>query len=392
MDFLQEAEALRDMLVARRRDLHRQPELAFEEVRTAQIVAEELASLGLEVRTGIGQTGVVGLLEGDTPGPTVLVRADMDALPVQEENCIDHASQVAGKMHACGHDAHVAIALGVARLLTARRDQLAGRVKFVFQPAEEIGRGAAAMIADGVLDDPRPDVSLGLHVWNGLPVGRVGVADGPVMAGASVFDVRVTGKGAHAAMPHDGLDPVACAVQIISAYQTIISRNLDPLKTAVLSVTYVRAGSAHNVIPGDAEIKGTIRTFDLDVREMIVGRMTAITESVAVAMGCEATLEMHHRTEPVVNHPAVSQRLRARFAQMLGPDALVMDERTLAGEDMALFMRDIPGMFFFVGSAPADPAQVYGHHHPRFDIDEAVLPLAAGLLATAAAEYVLPGG
>src|SRR5690606_19932665 len=195
VDFMAEAEALRNEIIERRRDFHRHPELAFEEVRTAGIVARELTSLGLEVQTGVGKTGVIGILEGEQPGPTILVRADMDALPIHEENDTDYVSSVPGKMHACGHDGHTSIALAVAKLLAARREQLAGRVKFVFQPAEEIGQGARAMIADGALNDPRPDYTIGLHLWNGSPTGTVGVPDGPMMAGASIFTIKIRGKG-----------------------------------------------------------------------------------------------------------------------------------------------------------------------------------------------------
>ena len=271
---------MRGELIARRRDFHRHPELAFEEIRTAGIVANELRDLGLEVQMGVGQTGVVAMLEGAQDGPTVLVRADMDALPVQEANQTDYVSTVAGKMHACGHDGHTTIALAVARLLSEQRDEMAGRVKFVFQPAEEIGRGAKAMIKDGVLQDPKPDVSLGLHLWNSLPLGVLGVADGPIMAGSSNFDIKITGKGGHAALPHLNIDPVACAAQVVTALQTIVSRSLDPFGTAVVSVTYVRAGDAYNVIPQDVLLRGTFRACLPEVRELVEKLLREITESV----------------------------------------------------------------------------------------------------------------
>ncbi|MCL4254262.1 MAG: amidohydrolase, partial [Anaerolineae bacterium] len=217
IDFKQEAESLREKVVAFRRDFHQHPEIAFEEVRTSGIVANELRRLGLEVQTGIGKTGVIAILEGNTEGPTVLVRADMDALPIQEENQTEYASQYAGKMHACGHDGHTAIALGVANLFAKYRDNIKGRIKFVFQPAEEIGSGATAMIKDGALENPRPDVSLGLHLWNTMPLGTLGVADGPVMAGSSSFGMTIIGKGGHAAIPHSCVDPVPVGAQIILA-------------------------------------------------------------------------------------------------------------------------------------------------------------------------------
>ncbi|MBI5666618.1 MAG: amidohydrolase [Chloroflexi bacterium] len=392
MNFMAEAEGLRDELIARRRDFHRHPELAFEEFRTAGIVAEELTRLGLEVQTGVGKTGVVGLLEGDQDGPTVLVRADMDALPICEENTFDFASAEPGRMHACGHDGHTTIALGVAKLLSRRREQVKGRVKFVFQPAEEVAGGAKAMIADGVLRDPRPDVSLGLHIWNGLPFGALGVADGPVMAGSSEFTLKVTGKGGHAASPHLAVDPVVCAAHVITAFQTIASRSVNPLDSAVVSVTQMQAGTAFNVIPQDVELRGTVRTFRLEVRDLVERRMFEISEGIAGAMGCTAELRLNHQLLPVVNHPDVSARLREVFRQIVGDDRLSLNERTMGAEDVGLFMDNIPGMYFFLGAKVPDQDVYYGHHHPRFDFVEEALPLGVALLAAAAAEYVLPEG
>ncbi len=390
IDYLAEAETLRDELVARRRDLHQHPEIAFEEYRTAGIVAEALSALGLEVQTGVGKTGVVAVLDGATDGPTVLVRADMDALPIQELNEVPYASQTAGKMHACGHDGHTAIGLGVAKILSKYRSQLAGRVKFVFQPAEEIAGGAKAMIADGALENPRPDVSLGLHLWNTMPLGTLGVADGPTMAGSSMFRITITGRGGHGASPHETADPVVCAAMMVTAFQSIVARNVDPLETAVVSVTTIHAGDAHNVIPQIAELTGTLRAFRVAVRDLISTRLAQIAENVAAAMGCTAEVVVTHSTIPVINHPEVGARVRARFAQLVGADKFDMNARTMGGEDMAFFMDDIPGMFFFVGSANAERGLNYGHHHPRFDFDEDALPLSVALLAAAVGEYVLP--
>lgn len=390
IDFRTQAEAMRDELVARRRDFHRHPELGFEEFRTAGIVAEELNKLGLEVQTGIGKTGVVGVLEGAQDGPTVLVRADMDALPILEENTFEYASTTPGKMHACGHDGHTTIALGVAKLLSQHRDQIAGRIKFVFQPAEEVVAGAKAMVADGVLNDPRPDVSLGLHLWNGMPLGRLGVADGPVMAGSSTFTLKIIGKGGHAASPHQSIDPVVCAAHVITALQSIVSRNLDPLDGAVISVTRMIAGTAFNIIPQDVELWGTVRTFKLEVRDLVTQRMREISSGIASAMGCTADLQIEHNVLPVSNHPEVSERMRGVFETFVGADALDTDERTMGSEDVGLFMTDIPGMYFFLGASVPSGDQYYGHHHPRFDFDENALPLGVALMSAAIAEYVLP--
>lgn len=388
--FMTRAHALNDELIALRRDFHAHPELAFEEVRTAGIVAQRLSDLGMEVQTGVGKTGVVAILEGDYDGPTVLVRADMDALPIVEDNAVDYASTARGKMHACGHDGHTAIALGVASMLTDERKNLHGRVKFVFQPAEEVAGGALAMAADGVLANPRPDVSVGLHLWNSLPLGTLGVADGPMMAGCTNFTIRVHGKGSHAAVPQHSVDPVLCAAHILTALQSIVSRNLDPFDTAVISATMLRAGDAFNVIPEQAEMSGTIRYFQDSVAGLMVQRMGAVVEGVARGLGCTAELEIMPRSVPVVNDAVVGSRLRARFAGLPGVDTLDTTVRTMGAEDVGVFMTDVPGMFFFVGALDTTRDAYYAHHHPRFSFDERALPLAAGLLATAVAEYLLP--
>lgn len=386
----QAANAMRDELIAVRRDFHQHPEIAFQEVRTAGIVAKTLAELGLEVQTGVGKTGVVGILEGDTDGPTVLVRADMDALPIHEENDVPYASKIAGKMHACGHDGHTAIALGVAKLFAAQREKISGRIKFVFQPAEEVAGGAKAMIADGVLQTLRPDVSLGLHLWNDLPLGLVGIADGPTMAGSNSFKIEITGKGGHGASPHSSLDPIVCAAQIVTAFQSIVSRNIDPFETGVISVTQMHAGDADNVIPQTAILRGTTRAFRPNIHAMIEERMRAITQGIAQSMGCKASISFFDGTKPVINDVAVTTRVREVIAPVVGEENLLLNERTMGAEDMGFFMEDIPGTYFFVGSANSTRELDYGHHHPRFDFDEEVLPLSVTLLARAVAAYVLP--
>lgn len=391
IDFMAEAHALREELVARRRDLHMHPELAFEEVRTAGIVAEELNKLGLEVQTGVGKTGVVAILDGDQDGPTILVRADMDALPVHEQNSTEYISTYEGKMHACGHDGHVAIALGVAKLLTHHRDQIRGRVKFVFQPAEESGGGARAMIADGVLANPRPDVSLGLHLWNSVPVGTFGVASGPVMAGASVFEIEISGSGGHGALPHETIDPIICASQITLALQTIASRNVNPLDTVVVSVTQIHAGTTNNVIPSSASVSGTFRAFRTEVRDMVTKRIQEIAEYTASALGCRAEVTINHYTTPVTNDADVSEKARQAFMKLGVKGEQFREERTMAAEDVGEFMTDIPGMYFFVGSGNQARDLHYAHHHPRFDFDEDALPLGVALLSAAVADYVIEG-
>lgn len=392
IDFKAQAQGMRDELIARRRDFHRHPELAFEEVRTAGIVAQELNNLGMEVQTGVGKTGVIAVLEGAHDGPTVLMRADMDALPINEANETEFNSETAGKMHACGHDGHTAIMLGVAKLLSGYRDQMAGRIKFVFQPAEEVGRGALAMVNDGALTSPRPDVTLGLHLWNSMPLGKIGIASGSTMAGASIFTIQLTGKGAHAAAAHQGIDPIVAASHIVTALQSIVSRNVDAMETAVVSVTYIRAGEAYNVVPQTAEMRGTFRFFTHEIRDLVAGRIQSIVENVARALGCEATIDIQHLTKPVINHPEVTERMKQIFTPILGADALDPTTRTMGSEDVSEFMDDIPGLYFFLGAKDETADAYYGHHHPRFSIDENALPLGVELLSAAVAEYVIPKG
>jgi amidohydrolase len=390
--FYDEAAALRSEMVARRRDLHRHPELAFQEARTAGIVAAALNELGLEVRTGVGKTGVVGLLEGGADGPTVLVRADMDALPIQEANETDYVSETPGVMHACGHDGHVTIGLTVARLLAGRRADIKGRVKFVFQPAEETGEGARAMIADGVLDDPRPAVSLGLHLWNEMPVGTVGVTRGPSMAAADDWSCRVTGYGGHGAIPEKARDPIVTAAQIVGALQTIVSRSVSPLDAAVISVTAIHGGEAFNVIPDSVDLRGTARTYTEAVKELVHRRMEEVCTGVAAALGCQAEVDIQSIIPAVVNDPAVADRVAEVAARTVGEEGVRMDVRSTVSEDVGLLMADIPGCFFFVGSANAARGLDYPHHNPRFDIDEDALPIGAAILADAVASYVLGEG
>lgn len=386
--FKSEVEALRDQMIEWRRDFHRHPELAFEEIRTSSIVADHLSALGLEVQRGVGQTGVIGVLEGATEGPTVLVRADMDALPIHEANQTPYVSNVPNRMHACGHDAHTSIAMTVAQILAAHRDHLAGRVKFVFQPAEEIGAGAQAMIDDGALANPAADVAVGLHVWNDLPVGQIAVTDGPAMAGARSFHITIKGRGGHAAVPNQTQDPVIAAAHMMTMAQTIVSRNVEPLQSAVVSFTQMQGGNAFNVIPDAVKLTGTIRVFEQAVQDMVIERFESIIQHVADAMCCAADITYRHVLPALVNDATVAARLRSGFRE-IEPDMSILDDlRTMGSEDMSRFLAAVPGVYFFVGSANSDKGLDFPHHHPRFDIDEQTLVNGASLLVAAVADYV----
>lgn len=386
-DFTPPAHALAGQLTAWRRDFHRHPETAFEEQRTAALVADYLASLGLEVQTGVGQTGVVGVLEGARSGPTAMLRFDMDALPIHEETGLPFASQAAGKMHACGHDGHTAIGLGVASLLAGQQERLAGRVKFVFQPAEEIAQGARAMIADGLLASPKPDVMFGLHLWSQIPLGRAVVKAGPLWASSDRFALEIVGRGSHGAMPHQGIDAIAVAAYAIAQLQTIVSRDRDPLEPAVLTIGTIRGGDAFNVLAERVQMSGTLRTFDLATRSRILERMDALLAGVCAAHGASYQLTWRDFTPPVVNDAAATEHLHAAAVAVLGEDAVAGGPMMMVAEDVSELLARTPGSFFVLGAMPESP-RPEPHHSPRFDIDERALPLGAAILAQATFDWL----
>ena len=379
-----------DELIAVRRDLHQHPELGFEEVRTAGVVAAKLRALGLEPRTEVGRTGVICTIRGGKPGRTVLLRADMDALPIQEENDTPYRSQSAGKMHACGHDCHTSILLAVAKSLVAQQKDLAGTVVLCFQPAEELGGpkgGAEAMIQDGALT-PAPDAAFGLHVWQDLPLGVVGVTEGPWMAAVDEFTVTVKGKGAHAAMPQGSVDPVVCAAHMVTALQSLVSRNTDPFQQLVVSVTQLRAGSAFNIIPETAWFNGTIRLFDRELWTRVPGQFERVVKGVAAAFGCEAEILYERGNMPTVNDKAMCAFARAAATSVVGAANLRDDVRTMGGEDFSSFLARVPGVFIAVGSRNEGKGLVHEHHHPRFDVDEESLRIGAEILLRTALNYL----
>jgi amidohydrolase len=388
MNLKSEADQLKDQLIAWRRDFHRHPELGFQELRTSGIVAKYLSSLGMEVQTGIGKTGVVGLLEGTQPGPVVMLRFDMDALPIHELNQTDYVSENAGVMHACGHDAHTAIGMGIAQLMANHRAEVAGTIKFVFQPGEEGCGGALAMIADRVLENPKPDVALGLHVWNDQPLGLLAAGNGGVMAAADIFSIKVQGKGGHGAQPHLCIDAAMIASQIVVALQSIVARNVNPRQTAVVTVGSLHAGTAFNVIADTAEMTGTIRTFDVVTREDIVCHMMDVVENTARALGGSATIAVKAITPATVNDERVAQLVRETALEVLGAEHVTADQFTMTAEDMSEFLSRVPGCFLFIGSANPAKGLNAPHHNPHFDIDEEVMPLGVATLASATFRYL----
>ena len=392
-NFLSQAKDLFPYTQSLRRDFHRHPELGFREFRTGGIVAKELEALGIEVTKGIGKTGVVGLLEGSRPGPTLMLRFDMDALPILEQTSAEYASQTPGVMHACGHDGHVAIGLTVAKMLHEHRENIAGTIKFCFQPSEEgpngeeVG-GAEMMLRDSLLDDPKVHITLGMHLWNEKPLGWLGVTQGPIMAGAEEFNIVVTGRGGHGAIPDRAVDPVVAAAQIVGALQTVVSRNVPPLDTAVVSVTNIHAGTAFNVIPQEARLQGTIRTFDSEIRQKVVERIVQIAQGIASAMNCQVEVSVRRITPALLNHNEVTARVQETAQRILPDSDLDTGYQTMTAEDMAFIQEKVPGCYFFIGSNDIARHLDYGHHHPKFDFNEEAMIRAAALMASAALDVL----
>lgn len=394
IDFLKEARLYFDYTQKLRRDFHAHPELGYQEIRTSGIISNELHKLGLEVTSGVAKTGVVALLKCRTPGPVALLRFDMDALPIGEKTGAVYASQNPGIMHACGHDGHSAIGLTVAHLLHKFRNELVGTVKFIFQPAEEglCGAergGAEQMVLEGVLENPRPDRALALHLWNEKPLGWIGISNGPAMAGAEEFKILIKGKGGHGAIPNLCIDPILAASQTVISLQSIVSRNVSPLQSAVVSVSMIHGGDAFNVIPPEVILQGTIRTFELSVRENVLKRFDEIVRGTSEAMGCQVDITVK-RLSPAVINDAGSTCFVQSIAHRIFPDAVIStaDYITMGAEDMAFFLEKIPGCYIFIGSSNPGKGLDASHHHPSFDFDEQALISGAALIAASAAEML----
>lgn len=384
MNFYETAKELHEFTRELRRDIHAHPETAHEEVRTAGLAAEQMRAFGLEVKTNVSSTGVLGYLETDPNAPTVMIRADMDALNMSEDNDVPYASQNPGKMHACGHDSHTAMLITAAKLLTAAKDELKGNVLFLFQPAEEGGFGAQRMFDAGALDWHKPDYSLGLHVWNQDQVGEIVIHGGPIMAGARMFDVKITGKGGHGAVPDLAIDPLLAAAQCVTNLQSVVSRNLSPLQAGVISVCTFNAGTAKNVIPATASFSGTTRAFTDDVWQILNDRFIQIVEQTAAAYGCTAEIVMEEAITATTNNDEIAALTKEAVAEAMPFMRINETYQTMGSEDMSIWLDAVPGCFFFIGSANDEKGLNAPHHHPNFDIDEDVLPMGAAAIAIAA--------
>ncbi len=393
MDFLAEAAKVEPEMIRTRREIHQNPELSYREEATARLVADRLKSLGIEVRTGVGGTGVVGVLEGGKEGRVVGLRADMDALPVDEASDVEFKSRVRGAMHACGHDTHVAMLLGAARILAEHRKELHGTVKFLFQPAEEDGGrgGAKPMIEDGALQDPRVERVFGLHIVNTCKSGEFAVRQGAAMASPDIFKVRIVGKGGHGAYPHSSIDPIYVAAQVILSLQGVSGRMIDPVQPFVISVCSVHSGTKDNIIPDDAVLEGTIRTLDPETKKTAKAKVKQVSEGVSGAFGARAEVSFVEDTYPVTyNDPETTRRVVEVLKEIPGVKVLVADQ-VMWGEDFSRFLEEVPGSFYFLGTGNEAKGCVYPNHSPKFKVDEDVLKLGAASLAMVAAEFTNPG-
>ncbi len=379
-ELLEQAQSIQ----ALRRDIHAHPELCFEELRTSELVAQQLQSWGIEVHRGLGKTGVVGVIQGRAGKRAIGLRADMDALPVTEHNQFAHASRHPGKMHACGHDGHTAMLLAAAQHLAASRD-FAGTVCLVFQPAEEGGGGAREMMKDGLFDRFPMDAIFGMHNWPGMAVGQFAIKDGPCFASSNEFHIRIKGKGCHAAMPHLGIDPVPLACQLVQGFQTILTRNVRPIETGVISVTMIQAGQATNVVPDAVTLQGTVRTFTTETLDLIEQRMRDMTTHMCAAFGATADFSFNRNYPPTINHPAETAFVREVMRELVGEQNVQAFEPTMGAEDFSFFLQGKPGAYFVIGNGDGAHREG-GHglgpcmlHNPSYDFNDQLIPLGATL-------------
>lgn len=382
MNLIDDITAHADALTALRRDIHAHPELCFQEVRTADIVAQQLTNWGIPIHRGLGTTGVVGIVRAGTSGRAIGLRADMDALPMQERNTFAHASTVPGKMHACGHDGHTAMLLAAAQYLATHR-AFDGTVYLIFQPAEEGGGGAREMIKDGLFDKFPMEAVFGLHNWPGLPFGHFAASPGAVMASSNEFKIIIQGKGGHAAMPHYALDPVPVACQLVQAFQSIVSRNVKPIDAAVISVTMIHTGEATNVIPNTCELQGTVRTFSDGVLDLIEQRMRELSTQLCAGFGLSADFAFKRNYPPTINSAAEADFCRRVMADIVGVDKVQAQEPTMGAEDFSYMLQAKPGCYAFIANGDGDHRTI-GHgggpctlHNASYDFNDALLPLGA---------------
>jgi amidohydrolase len=385
-DIIKKAEELKQKMIDLRRDFHQYPELGLQEFNTARKVEGVLKAIGLETRMFVNGTGVRGFVKGSEPGETIALRADMDALPIQEETDLPYQSQNKGVMHACGHDAHVAMLLGAATILSEMRKELKGNVAFIFQPAEEIGAGAKAMVEEGVLEGVNR--IFGLHVYSILPFRTLGYRPGPLMAAGDFFDVKITGKGGHGGLPHLTVDPIVIAANAISTLQTVVSREVDPVESAVISICKMSGGEAYNVIPETAVFGGTIRSHNPELREVLPRRIKEILDGLVSGMRGSYELTLMSKFPATINDEKMTAFVVNVAEELLGKDKLQLMKPLMGSEDFSYYLEKIPGTLVFLGVENKEKGIIYPQHHPKFNIDEDVLPVGTALHVSVAMEYL----
>jgi amidohydrolase len=379
---------MKEWLVEIRRTIHMHPELGFEEVETSKLVSEWLQKFGLDVKRGMAKTGVVGLLKGGKPGRTVAIRADMDALPMDEANRVPYASQIKGKMHACGHDAHVTILLGVAKFFSSIPDQVKGNIKWVFQPAEEGGGGGRIMVEGGVLKNPEVDAIFGAHVFPFLSVGKVGIYEREGLAAADRFTIKIIGKGGHAASPHVSKDPILATGHLITQIHSIVSRNVNPLDSGVITIGRVSGGTASNIIPDEVELIGTVRSLNPQVREELKSRIDQVTQGVARSFSIDCRFDFEYGYPVLINDPEMSKLVGLACSKGIGKENVEVVKPSMGGEDFAYYLEKVPGSFFRLGSRNEEKGLIHPYHSSLFDIDEEVLPFGVEMFVRIIDQYL----
>ena len=379
---------MRDWLIEIRRTIHSHPELGFEEVETSKLISAWLERFGLDVKKGVAKTGVVGLLRGGESGKTVALRADMDALPIDEATGVPYASKIKGKMHACGHDAHVTILLGVAKFFSSIRDQVKGNIKWIFQPGEEGFAGGRMMVEEGVLDDPKVEGVFAAHVFPFLSTGKVGITEGEAMASSDKFTLRIIGKGGHGAYPHVTRDPILAAGHVITQIQSIVSRNVNPLDSAVVSFGAVHGGRAYNVIPDEVELSGTVRSLNPQVREELKSRIEQITRGVVLSLGMDYRYEFEYGYPVLINDPQMSRLVISACSKEIGKENMEILPPSMGAEDFAYYLEKCPGAIFRLGVRNEEKGLIQPHHSALFDIDEEVLPFGVEMFVRVIDEFL----
>jgi len=379
---------MKDWLVDIRRTIHMHPELGFEEVETSRLVSEWLGKFGLEVKRGIAKTGVVGLLKGKRPGKTVAIRADMDALPMDEANQVPYVSKIKGKMHACGHDAHVAILLGVARFFSSISDRVKGNIKWIFQPAEEGGGGGRVMVEEGVLENPKVDAIFGAHVFPFLSIGKVGIYEREGLAAADRFTIRIIGKGGHAASPHVTKDPILAAGHLITQIHSIVSRNINPLESGVVTIGKISGGTAFNIIPDEVELLGTMRSLTPQVREELKNRIEQVIKGVVHSFGMDYRFGFEYGYPVLVNNQEMSKLVASACSKGIGEENVEVLKPSMGAEDFAYYLEKVPGSFFRLGCRNEEKGIIHPYHSSIFEIDEEVLPFGVEMFIRIIDEYL----